>query len=302
MRGVIWAVFGLAAALAAGEAQAGFPVTVKEKCAVGGERFTYVTTGSYSTFGARPDGKPYGSWEFPLALPECPGNGLVMYREFTADEKTRLKPLLASDDYRALRRGETPYYRAAWLERALVPGSADAPWLLLQASWQADGDPARKARYQREFVEAVAARARPEGGDDLDWLALQARAVNAGRELGEFDQAMAQLKALLTASLDVVVPEETANNYEAVDAARNRRGWLEYLARLEAVIARRDASSEPLDMLPPEMVADRCLEMGDQAAAVPVCAAGEVPEIMAEMKKWREDGGDDPLAGPPVEE
>lgn len=302
MHKTIWAVLGLAAALAAGEAQAGFPVTVKETCAVGGERFTHVTTGSYSTFGARPDGKPYGSWEFPLALAECPGNGLVMYRDFTADEKKRLKALLGSAEYKALRGSETSYYRAAWLERALVPDSADAPWILLQASWQADADPALKARYQREFAEAAAATAKPASGDDLDWLALQARAANARRELGEFDQALALLESLPTASLDVVVPEPTEANREAVDAAQNRRGWLEYLKGLEAVISRRDASAEPLDMVPPQVVADRCLDMGDKAAAEPACAAGEVPEIMAEMRKWREGGGEDPLADAPVGE
>jgi hypothetical protein len=275
--------------LAAGEAQAGFPVQTKETCAVGGEKFTYVTTGSYSTWGARPDGKPYGSWEFPLALPECPGNGLVMYRDFTADEKKRLKDLLASAEYKAMRGRETSYYRAAWLERALVPGSADAPWILLRAVWQTDADPVLKARYHREFVAAATALTKPQSGDDLNWLALQARAVNSRRELGEFDEALAHLKALPTASLDVTVSEPTDKNYEAVEAAQNRRGWLAFLKGIETAIARRDASAEPLDLLPPEVAADLCLDMGDKAAAEQVCAAEEVAKMMAEMKEWREE-------------
>ena len=37
------------------------------------------TTGCLQHLGQRPDGKPSGSWEFPLDLPRCPGNGLVIF-------------------------------------------------------------------------------------------------------------------------------------------------------------------------------------------------------------------------------
>lgn len=60
----------VAAAAAALPAAAGIPVRQRMTCPIGGEAFTYNTTASYTTFGSRPDGKPYGSWIFPLALPE----------------------------------------------------------------------------------------------------------------------------------------------------------------------------------------------------------------------------------------
>ena len=40
-------------------AVAGFPVTEERTCPIGGERFSFTTTASYSTWGARPDGKPF---------------------------------------------------------------------------------------------------------------------------------------------------------------------------------------------------------------------------------------------------
>jgi len=62
------------AALAGGTpAQAGMPYPEKMKCAVGGESFTHIGTMSYSTWGSRPDGKPYGSWRFPIELPVLSG-------------------------------------------------------------------------------------------------------------------------------------------------------------------------------------------------------------------------------------
>lgn len=62
---------------------AGFPVSQRMTCAIGGERFTFTTTPSYSIWGGRPDGRPFGSWHFPLDLPECPSNRLILYKDFT---------------------------------------------------------------------------------------------------------------------------------------------------------------------------------------------------------------------------
>ena len=258
-------------------AWAGMPVPEKMTCPIGGERFTHISTASYSRWGERPDGKPYGSWEFPLAIPVCPGNGLVLYKAFSKDELERLKPLIASPEYRQMAINDTPYYRAGWLAHALDPATANRAWWLLSASWETDGDPVRKARYQREFIAAAAKMtAKPA---DLEWLVLQARVINAHRELGEFDQALSLLKSLSLASLDVPLPAEKVSgqtasglgkrieNHEEIEAARNKRAWLEHFQLLETVIARRDASAEPLDMIPLREAAGKCGEMGEAAAA-----------------------------------
>lgn len=295
-----WIAGGLGGALAlivAGSAGAGTPYQQKLKCAVGGESFQYTATGSYSTWGSRPDGKPYGSWHFPMPLPVCPKNQLVMYREFTKPEIAVLKGLLDGPDYRALiAAGETSYYRAAWLEEQLSPGSDSRPWILLQASWQADGQPDLRARYQREFI--AAADALPAKPGDLDWLALQGRAANAQRELGDFDGAAARIDKLDLSSLDVVVPEkqtrpiegsqygQTVLNYDAIREAESRRNWLRYFKSLSEVIARREASTHPLDMIPKETAAAFCKAMPDRSKALPTgfCDTPAMVEAMAKVR------------------
>lgn len=260
-------------------AHAGFPVEVKEKCAVGGERFTYTTTGSYTTFGARPDGKPYGSWHFPLALPVCPGNGLVMYKDFSKAELKQLPALLASPEFQALRARETPYYRASWLARALDPADQDANWLLLSASWEADQNPAQHARYQAEFVRAMQQAPQP---NDLTGYVMRFRVANALRELGRFDEAGGIVRDLPQAA---VAPK--AGGDESDEA--NKQGWRDLAAALTRAIARGDTSSEPLDLLPLDIAAGQCLgypgEIEPRADAL--CKAEPLLSAITKMKTER---------------
>lgn len=231
----------------AGPAMAGTPVSEKQTCPVGGERFTHQTTASYTTFGQRPDGKPYGSWAFPLALPQCPKNGLVMYRAFSKPEIARLPALLADPVYVELRQSQTPYYRAAWLEHQLQPRSPATAWLLLNASWEAEDGSLRKARDQDEFIDAVAVLAPTT--EPREQFALKVRAANAMRELGRFEAAATALKAL---------------PIQALDADPDRAAWTGFLVRLEAAITRGDRSPEPLDLIPTRIAAGFCL--GDERA------------------------------------
>jgi hypothetical protein len=249
----------------------GSPLPKKMKCPVGGKSFTYITTAAMSQWGARPDGKPYGSWTFPMPLPECPGNGLVVYRDFSGDEVKALKSLLATPEYQQLRRDETPYFRAYWLMGKLGDPDDEQIWTIQQAAWESDAEPARKTRYQQEFVARARALVHPQAGqDDLLWIVTQMRAANALRELGSFDAASQLLDSIALTSLDVPVPAEQVTgttpsgagkhigNYSEIRAAQNRRSWLGYAESLRAVIARRDASSEPLDMIPQRMAAEKC--------------------------------------------
>jgi hypothetical protein len=267
----------LAAALAAAPlfaALAGTPVTERKTCPIGGAEFDFATTASYSTWGTRPDGKPYGSWTFPLALPECPDNGLVLYKEYDEAEIAKLEPLVASEAYQALRREDTSYYRAYWLMREMGLSPEQYLWALLQASWQADDKPELRARYQAELIEG-SAQVEPKP-DDLNWIGMEARAVNALRELGRFDEALARLDTVPTASIDVPIPAGPADS-APVREAKQRRAWLEYFKDLRAVIVRRDAASEPFDLIPRRVALGRCL---DDAATL-----GEQPRAFCEQEK-----------------
>ena len=245
-----------AAALLPGTpATAATPVTQAMTCPIGGKAFNFATSPAYTTWGERPDGKPYGSLEFPTPLPECPDNGLVLYKDYEPEEVAKLEPLVAGEAYQALR-GDVPYYRAYWLMKEMgVP--AEASLLALQrAAWQADKQPERRARYLAEFAEETAKL--PAKPSDLNWIGMEGRAINALRELGRFDEALARLGKLPASALDA--PEGTAGaEGKAANAVRIRAGWASYFKQMRAVIDRKDASAEPFELLPRRIWTERCI-------------------------------------------
>ena len=249
MRSAILAAVAVAG-LAGPAAQAGTPVTQKMTCPIGGKPFEFRTTASYTVLGTRADGKPFGSWTFPLALPECPDNGLVLYKDYEPDEVAKLEPLVASEAYQALRREDTAYYRAYWLMKAMGLGPDRYLWALLQASWEADDRPPLRARYLAELAEASAAV--PANPADLNWVGMEARAINALRELGRFDDALARLDKV---KLDPPTPLDMDQ-----EEGKSRAGWIDYLAKQRVLIARHDASSEPFELLPRRAALSRCAE------------------------------------------
>ena len=172
------AAFALVPAAALAQAPAAETMT----CPIGGGSFSFTPPGSVTATGERPDGKPFGSTTFPVAVPECPDNGLVLYKDYTPEEVAKLEPIVASEAYQALRKADTPYYRAYWLMKAMGLPPERYLWALLQASWEAEAKPELRKRYLTELAEASAAvPARP---GDLNWIGMEGRAINALRELG----------------------------------------------------------------------------------------------------------------------
>lgn len=260
---MIAAVLGAALAPAA---HATTPFVREIECPVGGERFSFTDTASSSSFGQRPDGKPYSNWDYPL--PVCPGNGLVVYRDFTADELTRLPTLLQSPQFAEVRAIEQPYYAASFIERSLAPASLQATWLLLQASWRVDGNAALKTRFQQEFVTAAQSAAFDPANEES--VVLRLRMANALRELGRFDEAEAAFATLSTVSL------------EGAD------GLADYVTLLRRVNARGDTSAEPLDAIPPIAAASLCLAHEGEADWDQHGLCRE-PELAAEVERIREN-------------
>ncbi len=277
----------LATLLMAGPAVASTYFDEKMKCPVGGERFVHQSLGSITTWGAAPDGMPMGSGSFPVALPQCPGNGLVLYENFDAAKVKRLTPIVASDEYRALRERETRYYLAYWLAKSLDDADK-APWLLLSATWEAKNrDPAgeQARRYAGEFVDMV--RAIPVSDTDFTSIALRARAANALRELGRFEDAEALRSGI------VIAPNAGGNEAEA---AGNREGWSGFLTALAKTIARRESGRMPIDMIGDRQAVFRCIEpegpeSHPEAQLTPFerdyCAQPNIATSVAEMRKMR---------------
>lgn len=248
----------------------------KYTCPVAGEVFDSIVLGSYSVSGYRPDGRPYGTLRWAPPMPECPGNGFLIFRnDLTAEEIAVLTPLVESAEYQALRRDETQHYRVWWLMRAL-PGSDPAKLAsaLLMASWHSDDDPARKARYQRAFI--AAADVIPTG--DAIGFTYALRAVNALRELGDFDAAATRLDALRAAPGDW-------------PGDRKQRQWAEeFVPALAALISERNDVAEPTSLTPAFEAADRC--MAGEATLSPseqdACTSPAVAKAIAEKRAWKQ--------------
>lgn len=266
--------------------------TVTKTCPVGGERFAFAELASITTFSAFPDGMPIGSGTFPIAMPVCPDNGLVMYRAFDAATVKRLRPIIASAAYQSARRTETPYYLAYRIETELGGGDA-LPGLLLSATWEAKNGAAiepRATRYNEEFVALVGAM--PVDAASFASIAYRARAANALRELGKFAEAEALRRSI------AIAPGAGGTDDEAVE---NRGAWAEYLAALAAPIARGDAGRAPIDLLERGEAASRCIapEAPADPGAPPVppltafetsyCAAPELAEYINEQREMRGD-------------
>jgi hypothetical protein len=161
-------------------------------CPVGGETFSAWQPAVYSTYGQRPDGKPFSYLPFPFPIPECPTNKLLVFDLFSEVELARLPNLIGSPEYRGMTGIETPYYRAAWLATRLGRFEPEALGLLLFAIWELTpeakasrpGADSRFERYQAEFVARV--ERLPSSVAPHQRLALEARAVNALRQMGRF--------------------------------------------------------------------------------------------------------------------
>lgn len=265
------------------------PVTTRAMtCPVGGAKFDFQfqPIGRPVVAGERPDGRPVGGIKLPLPLPECPDNGLVLYKEYDAGEVAKLEPLIASEAYRALRKDDTQYYRAYWLMREMGLPPERYLWALLQASWEADGRPELRKRYLEELVEA-SAKVPPRPGE-LSWIGMEGRAINALRELGRFDEALARLDKVPLAGLDSPAPTGAAATAQALAQARSRRGWRTFFTAIRPAIERRDSSIEPLDLLPRGVAAGRCLDEAGKLDETGRAFCAKEAETVAAVKAARD--------------
>lgn len=270
-------------------------------CPIGGTAFQYAPPAPVPALGERPDGKPYGA-AGPVPLPECPDNGLVLYKDYSKEEVAKLEPLVASEAYQALRKQDVQYYRAYWLMKQMGVGPETYLFVLLQASWQADDRPDLRKRYLAELAEESAkVPARPA---DLNWIGMEGRAIDALRELGRFDEALARLDKVPLTALEAAAPAPEDQSAKA-RAARVRRAWLHYFQQMRTVVARKDSSLEPFELLPRSVSLGRCLDgaaaladaqkafcEGEQAAVDQLRAARakEAAELEA-LRKSREESG-----------
>lgn len=246
----------------------------KFTCPIGGETFTAQVIGSYTSWGQRPDGREFGTLPiYPII--ECPTNGLLLFEgKFTAADLALLTSAIASPEYQAMRKTETPRYRVWWMMTKLGRDPYRLVWQLLQASWESDHDLERKGRYQKAYIAAATGLTRGSAQAD-EWFAYQMRAANALRELGYFDKAASLLDRLNQPELLPTKPEEAA-------------GARRFIADLRQLIVEQNPSAEPANMIPSGQAPYRCEAAIPQLTAVElaVCNKPEIAEKRKKVRQW----------------
>ncbi len=220
---------------------------VKQKfvCPIGGEKFEANVVASNSTFGQRPDGKPYSPLPvYPIV--ECPQNGFLLFdEEFTSDELQQLRIAVESAEFQAMRATDTPHYRAYWLKEKVGREPLQKIWSLTQAGWETDQDWDRKVRYKAALIAEITSLKRTEDNAD-SWFWYNLRAANALRELGYYGKADALLDRVY--QTDQIPADE--------DNAKNAAFFVE---ELRALIAEENPVVEPANLVPSEIAAFRCV-------------------------------------------
>ena len=268
----------LTGALAASPAPATTFAEVEFTCPVGGEEFTAMVPASRTSWGQRPDGRAYGT--LPVwPLPECPENGLVLFDDdFTEAELAMLGEAVGSREYQALRASQTQHYRAWWLKARIGRSLVSQADSLLQASWESDEEPARKARYQAAFAD-MAGRIERSADNAEDWFWLNLRAANALRELGRFQDGLERLALVMRREH---LPEDAATRQRVEDYAR----------ALEQLMGEANSHSEPANLVPSEVAMFRCVlaEPRLTASESEACASPAIRERIAQARHEDEDG------------
>jgi len=231
-------------------------------CPVGGQSFEQEL--GYSSFPliTMPDGSWLGDTEIGVQIPVCPGNGLVLipdlarsakdgdnkilYAIYSTKEQERLPALIRDPAYLALK-GDGPYAQAWWLATQLGRPVEDRFFMLQRSTW-ATRDPALRKRLVARFAaEAPALVAELRVSEDQKHMA-SLYIVNALRELGHFDEALALLNRIDGKS------EPTPPS----DSPYGGNGPQTDTDKMRLAIAEKDDGRFAAELLPDRMVNDIC--------------------------------------------
>ena len=174
--------------------ESGHHVYAKEmECPIGGEKFTSLILGTYSTYGRHLDWEPVSYMRFPTPIPVCPENGLVVTeKEYSNDKLEKLKLLVESKEYKELYKQQhaTYFLYAKTLELA-DEKSSDQWWLYLNATWEADncGNKERYKQYAGLTISEAKIKLVDLTPGEEDYWVLSIIIANMYRRIGSFDKA-----------------------------------------------------------------------------------------------------------------
>lgn len=202
---------------------------------------------------------------------------LLFDDKFSPAELQVLNSLVPSQEYQAMRKTETPHYRAWWLKAKIGRGPYEQAWQLLQATWETDENWERKVRYQVAFVNLAKNLKRdeePPGKSGQLWLTYNLRVANALRELGHYGKASELLDRIDKPEYMPTAPDE-------LRAIRNFIDALRVLCREE------NPSPEPANLVPDWAAAMRCETAGSNltAAELPACDDPKLAPLRKDVRK-----------------
>lgn len=242
-------------------------------CPLGGATFRQPVGFPHFPLETFPDGSHMGDEWVDTQIPECPGNGLLLlpdiaasearnakreedaplliYHTYTATELARLPALLASPEWQALA-GQTRSLRAFWLATWLDRPADDRLQLLEWAGWgsdTADQHTTALTAIVDHMPGVIDQLPLPDDGRGAMVRGFRRyQVVNALRELGRFDEALALLEAVETATPGVPMAEDP-------DAIYGPSGQAEPMRR---AIAARDSDRFAIDLLGDDMAGRVC--------------------------------------------
>ena len=178
-----------------GEADGHHVVEQEVECPLGGEKFKAVTFNVYSTYGRHLDWEPISYMRFPIPLPVCPSNGLVVTKKkYSKDELVKLKKVVESSEYKDLysQKHATYFLFAKMIElQEEKSEKVDFWWLYLNATWEADKCKNKK-RYKEYALETISASkkklAKSKDSSEIYWV-LKVVIANMYRRIGDFKTA-----------------------------------------------------------------------------------------------------------------
>lgn len=165
-------------------------------CPIGGEKFIFQGAGSGTSFGRMLDFKPYGPIAAPWPIAKCPGNGFVIYPEFTDEQIKQLEPYVLSEDYQKIQTVESTHYLLYKLFEKLNYSKDLQISALLSATWQVQEESYQ--RYAQELLTLLTPSQRTKIEDPYNALIR----IELNRRLGNFAQAQQEIKKIEQHKLD----------------------------------------------------------------------------------------------------
>ncbi len=173
-------------------------VEQKWTCPYDGTEFRSFLVGSPGSLDNGLDLEPYFSRSPFWVRASCPTNGFVFYKDsFDPEELERLRPLILSESFRALRR-DTPHFRMAYILAQTGASLEDVASALLKAT-RANIDPVDYKRYAAALLERFPALLE-RGRDPDEQAVLRALRTELLRRSGRLDEAGASARELLATS------------------------------------------------------------------------------------------------------